>query len=145
MRWRRGAEILAEICGYGSVGDAYHITQPAEGGDGGVRRDVAGARARGDCGVGGGIRQWAHGTSTPLNDKFETMAIKSVFGEAAYGLSVSSTKSMTGHLLGAAGAVERHGDGRGDSRTGRFRRRSICRMPIPTATSTTRRMFAAIA
>ena len=101
----RGAEIVAELCGYASVGDAYHITQPAEGGDGG-------ARAMGNALQYAGIAPEevdyinAHGTSTPLNDKFETMAIKTVFGEHAYGLSISSTKSMTGHLLGAAGALE---------------------------------------
>lgn len=101
----RGAEIVAEICGYGSVGDAYHITQPAEGGDGGVRAmSLALERAGVDPAEVDYIN--AHGTSTPLNDKFETMAIKSVFGESAYDLSISSTKSMTGHLLGAAGAVE---------------------------------------
>jgi len=101
----RGAEILAEVCGYGSVGDAYHITQPAEGGDGGAR---AMSLALERSGIAPSDVDYvnAHGTSTPLNDKFETMAIKSVFGEAAYGLSVSSTKSMTGHLSGAAGAVE---------------------------------------
>ena len=101
----RGAEILAEVCGYGSVGDAYHITQPAEGGDGGAR---AMSLALERSGIAASEVDYvnAHGTSTPLNDKFETMAIKSVFGESAYGLSVSSTKSMTGHLLGAAGAVE---------------------------------------
>ncbi len=101
----RGAEILAELCGYGSVGDAYHITQPAEGGDGGAR---AMSLALEHAGVAPSEVDYinAHGTSTPLNDKFETMAIKRVFGEAAYGLSISSTKSMTGHLLGAAGAVE---------------------------------------
>lgn len=101
----RGAEIAAELCGYASVGDAYHITQPAEGGDGGVRA-MSGALDR--AGIAPSEVEYinAHGTSTPLNDKFETMAIKTVFGESAYGVSVSSTKSMTGHLLGAAGAVE---------------------------------------
>ncbi len=101
----RGAEILAELCGYGSVGDAYHITQPAEGGDGGVR---AMSLALERSGISPSEVDYvnAHGTSTPLNDKFETMAIKTVFGESAFGLSISSTKSMTGHLLGAAGAVE---------------------------------------
>lgn len=101
----RGAEILAELCGYGSVGDAYHITQPAEGGDGGVR---AMSLALERSGIAPSEVDYinAHGTSTPLNDKFETMAIKTVFGESAFGLSISSTKSMTGHLLGAAGAVE---------------------------------------
>ncbi len=101
----RGAAILAELCGYASVGDAYHITQPAEGGDGG-RRAMSLALERAGIAPADVDYVNAHGTSTPLNDKFETMAIKSVFGEAAYGLSVSSTKSMTGHLLGAAGAVE---------------------------------------
>lgn len=101
----RGAEIIAELCGYASVGDAYHITQPAEGGDGGVRA-MSAALERANVQPSEVDYVNAHGTSTPLNDKFETMAIKSVFGEAAYGLSVSSTKSMTGHLLGAAGAVE---------------------------------------
>ena len=101
----RGANILAELCGYASVGDAYHITQPAEGGDGGARA-MALALERSRITPSEVDYVNAHGTSTPLNDKFETMAIKSVFGEAAYGLSVSSTKSMTGHLLGAAGAVE---------------------------------------
>ncbi len=101
----RGAEILAELCGYASVGDAYHITQPAEGGDGGVRAMSLALERSGTMPSDVDYIN-AHGTSTPLNDKFETMAIKSVFGEAAYGLSVSSTKSMTGHLLGAAGAVE---------------------------------------
>ncbi len=101
----RGADIAAELCGYASVGDAYHITQPAEGGDGGRRAmSLALERARITPSEVDYIN--AHGTSTPLNDKFETMAIKSVFGEAAYGISISSTKSMTGHLLGAAGAVE---------------------------------------
>ena len=101
----RGADIFAELCGYGSVGDAYHITQPAEGGDGGVRA-MSLALERAEIAPSEVDYINAHGTSTPLNDKFETMAIKSVFGESAYGLSISSTKSMTGHLLGAAGAVE---------------------------------------
>ena len=101
----RGADILAEICGYATVGDAYHITQPAEGGDGGVRAmSMALKNAKIEPADVDYLN--AHGTSTPLNDKFETMAIKTVFGEAAWDISISSTKSMTAHLLGAAGAIE---------------------------------------
>ena len=101
----RGAQILAEICGYATVGDAYHITQPAEGGDGGVRAmSMALKSAKIEPADVDYVN--AHGTSTPLNDKFETMAIKTVFGESAWDISISSTKSMTAHLLGAAGAIE---------------------------------------
>jgi len=102
---QRGATILAELVGYGATGDAHHITQPIEGGEGGVR---AMRRALKQAGLEPEDVDYinAHGTSTPINDKFETQAIKTVFGERAYGIPVSSTKSMVGHLLGAAGAIE---------------------------------------
>ena len=101
----RGAKILGEVVGYGATCDAYHITAPAPGGEGGAK---AMSLALEDAGVApeevGYIN--AHGTSTPMNDSCETQAIKTAFGEHAYHLAVSSTKSMTGHMLGAAGAVE---------------------------------------
>jgi 3-oxoacyl-[acyl-carrier-protein] synthase II len=102
---RRGAPIYAEIVGYGSTSDAYHMTAPSEDGDG-ARRAMAMAVRK------AGIRPDqvdyinAHGTSTPYNDKLETLAIKNCFGEHAYKLAISSTKSMTGHLLGGAGGLE---------------------------------------
>lgn len=101
----RDAKIYAEIVGYGATGDANHITAPAEGGEGGAR---AMQMAIDDAGIAPTAVDYinAHGTSTELNDKYETMAIKSIFGSHAYDLAVSSTKSMTGHLLGAAGGIE---------------------------------------
>ncbi|MBI5657014.1 MAG: beta-ketoacyl-ACP synthase II, partial [Geobacter sp.] len=102
---KRGAKIYGEVVGYGLTGDAYHLTAPAPGGEGAARcmkMALAGA----------GINPEqvdyinAHGTSTPMNDLYETMAIKTTFGEHAHKVMVSSTKSMTGHLLGAAGGIE---------------------------------------
>jgi 3-oxoacyl-[acyl-carrier-protein] synthase II len=101
----RGAKIYAEMVGYGMSSDAFHITQPSENGDGAVR---VMANAIKDAGVQPQDVDYinAHGTSTHYNDKLETIAIKKVFGDSAYSIPVSSTKSMMGHLLGAAGGVE---------------------------------------
>ena len=102
---KRGATILAEMAAYGASGDAFHITQPDEDGDGAIRAmrmalDKAGLKPENIDYVN------AHGTSTPMNDRIETMAIKTVFGNEAHRVAISSTKSMTGHLIGAAGALE---------------------------------------
>ena len=101
----RGAKIYAEFTGYGSTCDAHHMTAPDPEG-------TAGAKAIRDAWEGSGSPEAsqvyvnAHGTGTPLNDKSETLALKKVFGDAAYDLTISSTKSMTGHMLGGTGAVE---------------------------------------
>ncbi|HKS66842.1 MAG TPA: beta-ketoacyl-ACP synthase II [Candidatus Acidoferrales bacterium] len=102
---RRGANIIAELVGYGMSGDAFHITQPAEEGDGGYRVTLAALK---DAKIGPGDVGYlnAHGTSTPLGDAIETTALKRAFGEHAKKLPISSTKSMTGHLLGGAGGLE---------------------------------------
>jgi len=101
----RGAEILGEVVGYGTTDDANHMVQPAPGGAGAAR---AMRLALADAGLEPGDIDYvnAHGTSTQLNEKFETEAMKAAFGDAAYRVPISSTKSMTGHLLGAAGALE---------------------------------------
>ncbi len=102
---RRGARILSEMVGYGMSSDAFHITQPCEDADG-AKRVMQNALA--DAGIKPQDISYinAHGTSTPFNDRIETLAIKTVFGEHAHKIPVSSTKSMTGHLLGAAGGLE---------------------------------------
>jgi 3-oxoacyl-[acyl-carrier-protein] synthase II len=102
---RRDARIYAEVVGYGMTADAYHVAAPDPSGDGAAR---VMRRAIEDAGIAPQDIQYinAHGTSTPFNDKIETLAIKAVFGDQARRLAVSSTKSMTGHLLGAAGGLE---------------------------------------
>ncbi len=102
---RRSARIYAEVAGYAMTADAFHVTAPSADGDGAIR---VMRQALEDAGIGPGDVQFinAHGTSTPYNDKTETLAIKTVFGAHAAKIGVSSTKSMTGHLLGAAGGIE---------------------------------------
>lgn len=101
----RGAEIYAEVLGYGQSADAFHVTQPSENGEGAARAMNIALRK---AGLSASDVDYvnAHGTSTPLNDKFETLSIKAVFGESAYSVPVSSSKSMIGHTLGAAGGIE---------------------------------------
>jgi 3-oxoacyl-[acyl-carrier-protein] synthase II len=102
---RRGARVYAEVVGYGATADAYHITAPSDDGDGAVRVMAAALQS---AGVRTDEVQYinAHGTSTPFNDKLESLAIRTLFGEHADRIGVSSTKSMTGHTLGAAGGIE---------------------------------------
>jgi 3-oxoacyl-[acyl-carrier-protein] synthase II len=102
---RRGAKIYCELSGFGMSGDAYHMTSPPADGEGAARCMRNALR---NAGVNTDAVQYinAHGTSTPLGDRAETMALKSAFGDRAHKLAVSSTKSMTGHLLGAAGGIE---------------------------------------
>ncbi len=102
---RRGATPLAELAGYGASSDAFHVTQPSPGGEGGARA-MANALAEAEMEPSDISYVNAHGTSTPMNDRLETEALKAVFGDEAYKIKISSTKSMTGHLLGAAGGVE---------------------------------------
>ena len=102
---KRGANVLAELAGYGASSDSHHVTQPHPEGEGSAR---AMKWALEDAGIAPDDVDYinAHGTSTPMNDKFETIAMKRMFGDHAYDLAISSTKSMTGHLLGAAGGIE---------------------------------------
>ncbi len=102
---RRGATPLAELAGYGASSDAFHVTQPSPNGEGGARAMIN-ALAEAEMEPSDISYVNAHGTSTPMNDRLETEALKTVFGDEAYKIKISSTKSMTGHLLGAAGGVE---------------------------------------
>jgi 3-oxoacyl-[acyl-carrier-protein] synthase II len=101
----RGAKVIAEVAGYSATSDANHITHPSENGEGGIRVI---RQALASAGAAPEDIDYinAHGTSTPINDRMESAAVKSVFGQHAYRIPISSTKSMTGHLIGAAGALE---------------------------------------
>ena len=134
----RGATIHAEVVGYGATDDASHITLPAPGGRGAVESMRV---AIADAGLTTDDIDYinAHGTSTPPNDRSETAAIKTLFGEQAYRIPVSSTKSMTGHLMGAGGGVEAIATHPVDQDGHRRRRRSTSSIPIRSATSTTSR------
>ncbi|MFC1919820.1 beta-ketoacyl-[acyl-carrier-protein] synthase family protein, partial [Chloroflexota bacterium] len=101
----RGANVVVELVGYGATADAFHITQPAEGGEGAIRA-IRRALENGCLKPSDIDYINAHGTSTQLNDKIETQILKAIFKEHAYRIPISSTKSMLGHLLGAAGAIE---------------------------------------
>jgi 3-oxoacyl-(acyl-carrier-protein) synthase len=101
----RGAEILAELAGYAATADAFHVTAPSETGAGGAKAMRLALESAGvNADAVGYIN--AHGTATPLNDLSETRAIKAAFGDLAYNIPISSTKSMTGHMMGATGALE---------------------------------------
>jgi 3-oxoacyl-(acyl-carrier-protein) synthase len=102
---KRGANILAELAGYGSTADAYHVTAPHESGEGGAAAMLLALQSAGATIDQVGYIN-AHGTGTPLNDQSETRAVKHALGELAYKIPISSTKSMTGHMMGATGALE---------------------------------------
>ena len=131
---RRGAKIYAELVGYGMSGDAFHISAPCEDGDGAIRVMKATLE---DAGVAPDVVDYinVHGTSTPRGDVVEVIAAKAVFGEHARRLALSSTKSMTGHLLGAAGG-SRPASRRSSCATRSCRRPSTSTTPTPIATST---------
>ena len=133
----RGAHIIAEVVGYGVTCDAHHITAPAPHGEGGARAMAQALADAGDVAPEAVGYINAHGTSTPLNDKCETEAIKTVFGEHAYHMAVSSTKSMTGHMLGALLAPWRQSSPHLPCAISSCRPPLATLSPIPIATWTT--------